>query len=106
MKGSESLPVVASSNVAPKKCSKLRLIGLTIAVITVLYFDVSGTLRKYFGSGGTPLDRANLDDLCPQAGRLFPSESHDLWSNLSAEVASPDFRSQAIEWLSGAVRVP
>ncbi|EAU90337.2 Gly-X carboxypeptidase [Coprinopsis cinerea okayama7 len=54
------------------------------------------------------LDRstASMSDVCPQEPVLQPSRYADLWTELSKEISTDgDFREQAVNWLSGAVRI-
>lgn len=43
---------------------------------------------------------------CTQADVLRPSKHHDLWTDITQQIGSPEFRSQAVQWLSGAVQIP
>lgn len=53
-----------------------------------------------------PLSNANSKSLCPQAAELTPQKHGDVWEFLSKSFATDDFRTRAIDWLSGAVQVP
>jgi len=45
-------------------------------------------------------------DSCPQADILVPQANSALWNSLGAVYASDDFKTRAVDWLGGAVRVP
>ncbi|KAH8834869.1 carboxypeptidase S [Flagelloscypha sp. PMI_526] len=47
------------------------------------------------------------EDQCPQAPFLSPTTTNELWEEVGATIAgNHDFQKRAIEWLSGAVKVP
>ena len=43
---------------------------------------------------------------CPQADVLIPQAHSALWNSLGAAYASENFKTRAVDWLGGAVRVP
>jgi hypothetical protein len=46
------------------------------------------------------------EQACPQVDVLQPSKYADVWEAVSSDIGgNDDFRQQAVEWLSGAVRV-
>ena len=44
--------------------------------------------------------------VCPQAGVLLPVQHSELWRTVNDQIGTPGFRDLAVNWLSGAVRVP
>ena len=44
-------------------------------------------------------------DLCPQANALYPSHHAQLWENLGREFDGDEFRTRAVNWLAGAIRI-
>ncbi|KAF7366779.1 Gly-X carboxypeptidase [Mycena sanguinolenta] len=43
---------------------------------------------------------------CPQVDALFPQRGADVLANVSDLLATPDFKTKAINWLAGAVQIP
>ncbi|KAI0629289.1 carboxypeptidase S [Trametes polyzona] len=43
---------------------------------------------------------------CPQATAVLPEKNSNLWTSLGKEFDTDKFKSRAVEWLGGAVRVP
>lgn len=43
---------------------------------------------------------------CPQADVLTPTKNADVWTALNDKIGTPAFKTSAVDWLSGAVRVP
>ena len=43
---------------------------------------------------------------CPQADVLTPTKNADIWTALNDKIGTPAFKTSAIDWLAGAVRVP
>lgn len=43
---------------------------------------------------------------CPQVDALVPQRDSDLLGNISDLISTADFKTKAINWLSGAVQVP
>ncbi|KAF8920578.1 hypothetical protein CPB85DRAFT_1372686 [Mucidula mucida] len=60
-------------------------------------------LRKACGFGGTVDEAAAF---CPQVEALYPEKNSALWSDMGTMIGTDAFRTQAINWLSGAVQVP
>ena len=54
---------------------------------------------SYYGLRMTP-------EICPQFNALTPQKNAVLWDSLSVNISSPEFKTRAIDWLSGAVRIP
>jgi hypothetical protein len=50
-------------------------------------------------------ESADYGYLCPQAGYLAPAKNAELWNHVLDKAATPEFKDQAIKWLSGAVQV-
>ncbi|KAI0322814.1 carboxypeptidase S [Amylostereum chailletii] len=46
------------------------------------------------------------EPLCPQASAIYPAQSADLWKTVGSVISSESFKTQAVDWLGGAVRVP
>ena len=43
---------------------------------------------------------------CPQVNVLMPQTNAPLWDSLNVELSTPEFKSKAIDWLAGSVRIP
>lgn len=43
---------------------------------------------------------------CPQVNVLVPQANAPLWDSLKVEISTPEFKSKAIDWLAGSVRIP
>ena len=43
---------------------------------------------------------------CPQVSAVVPVKNSELWSSLGQTFVTDSFKSRAVEWLGGAVRVP
>ena len=46
------------------------------------------------------------ESLCPQASELVPHKNGKIWRHLTETFSTDVFKSRAINWLGGAVRVP
>ncbi|OCH93649.1 carboxypeptidase S [Obba rivulosa] len=57
------------------------------------------------GLSASPGD-AEVADLCPQASPLIPQKNGELWEELGDKYGSDAFLARAVDWLSGAVKVP
>ncbi|KAL5531518.1 hypothetical protein ACEPAG_4395 [Sanghuangporus baumii] len=44
--------------------------------------------------------------LCPQLGELVPVKNRVLWDALDAKLHTVKFKEKAVEWLSGAIKIP
>ncbi|KIY66589.1 carboxypeptidase S [Cylindrobasidium torrendii FP15055 ss-10] len=49
---------------------------------------------------------ASSNSLCAQVDALYPTKNTGLWDEVGDIVGTETFKSKAIEWLAGAVRVP
>jgi hypothetical protein len=43
---------------------------------------------------------------CPQVDALLPESNGALWTSIGDKILTDPFKSQAVSWLSGAVKVP
>ncbi|KAG5724904.1 Carboxypeptidase S [Termitomyces sp. T112] len=80
-----------------------RKIALSVCVI------VYG-IYIWFVSKGTVVDIFDLGDFtqpqCIQSADLTPVRNEALWALLSSTIGTEAFEAKAVEWISGAVRVP
>ncbi|KAF4569828.1 hypothetical protein EYR40_008808 [Pleurotus pulmonarius] len=76
-----------------------RLLVFTVACGYAL---LSVTRREF-----SPLKHGHRDeDLCFQANELIPDKNGDLWTDVGSTISTDAFKTKAIDWLAGAVRVP
>ncbi|KDQ26797.1 hypothetical protein PLEOSDRAFT_1043178 [Pleurotus ostreatus PC15] len=75
-----------------------RLLVFTVACGYAL---LSATRREIF-----PLKHCRDEDLCFQANELTPDKHGDLWADIGSTISTDAFKTKAIDWLAGAVRVP
>jgi hypothetical protein len=88
----------------PPRVSMNRRVGLLILILT--------SVLSIFYIQGSWLQRtdSNLEDFlsstCPQTQALIPQKNEKLWETVGGTFGEESFKSQAVEWLAGAVRVP
>ncbi|KAL5531541.1 hypothetical protein ACEPAG_4418 [Sanghuangporus baumii] len=94
--------------------SCITLLGALVGIDTLLRFH-KYTCGGNVGGIWDALDRtgiidytapASTSEVCPQADILFPVRNKVVWDAFGAQLDTNDFRSKAIDWLGGAVRVP
>lgn len=89
---------------ASKRDSFRRKVVLYLGFILCgiyLWCDWKGTLRDIFDKGSFIQPQ-----LCVQTNVLTPDRNGVLWDSLSSTVGTEAFKAKAVEWISGAVRVP
>ncbi|KAI0367059.1 carboxypeptidase S [Pilatotrama ljubarskyi] len=94
----------------PQSQKKARCVGRTLvkglvvvlALLTCLHSLDVIDLRSCLSGDAADLSAAQ----CPQATAVVPEKNGELWMDLGKTVASEAFKSRAVEWLGGAVRVP
>ncbi|KAL5513065.1 hypothetical protein ACEPAH_3463 [Sanghuangporus vaninii] len=94
--------------------SCITLLGVLVGIDTLLRFH-KYTCGGDIGGIWNALDRTGILDytapastsgVCPQADILFPVRNKAVWDTFGAQIDTNDFKSKAIDWLGGAVRVP
>jgi hypothetical protein len=82
----------------------LGLVALfaSVFVVALRYADLHG---GPFSSVMRSSHREKTD-LCPQANALYPSQHAQLWESLGREFDGDEFRTRAVNWLAGAIRIP
>ncbi|KAJ2920853.1 hypothetical protein H1R20_g16240, partial [Candolleomyces eurysporus] len=105
-----TLPAPVGSEAVPKqkcRCRQGFVKRLTSSVLLacLLYTAVNNFFPERLQVGKVH-EISTFEDGCPQADVLLPSNHHGLWSTLTRQIASEDFRKEAVEWLSGAVQIP
>ena len=86
--------------VPEKRRFKTILLALALALYTLkLLLSIAGISLLSIDSGGTT-------NYCPQSDVLVPEKNSGFWSDLTESVGSDAFKTKAIDWLAGAVKVP
>ena len=99
----------------PRRCLNLKAF-LVIAVVlggflaTVLGLGNDGglsVLDQLLVGGGYFLAKIWLDNDagCPQVDVLVPESNRALWTSIGKSILSDQFKSQAVSWLSGAIKI-
>ena len=107
MKNREKDSVLSQPTISrPKTTSRFSIFKRAVVTFAVLglgsYFSftenvaIHGVTQWYRGDG----------ESCPQADVLVPQANGALWNSLGALYTSDDFKTRAVDWLGGAVRVP
>jgi hypothetical protein len=83
----------------------LGLVALLAGVLTIAtrhYADLPG------GSFSSQrlLDHRRGAKPCPQSDPLYPKQHAEVWESLNRDFDEKTFRTRAVEWLGGAVRIP
>jgi hypothetical protein len=87
----DSFPIV--------KCAVVLVAALGLGFYFNIFMEnvaIHAVTQWYYGDG----------DSCPQVDVLVPQANGALWNFLGAIYASNDFKTRAVDWLGGAVRVP
>ncbi|KAF7370752.1 Gly-X carboxypeptidase [Mycena sanguinolenta] len=92
------LPATTAPVPAPRK---QRLIKGLFLLILIPSLSFSGHLVSFRYHSETALASA-----CPQVDALVPQRGADVLANISDLLATPDFKTKAVNWLAGAVQVP
>jgi len=97
-------PTISRTNTNSRFPILKRTVFLVAALGLGFYFSniftenvaIHAVTQWYHGDG----------DSCPQADVLVPQANSILWNSLGAIYASDNFKTRAVDWLGGAVRVP
>lgn len=93
-------PALKSSGSAFKKVTLLAVLGSLFFIARLFWIPTDVT---FFG---LEADSDYAADLCPQTAPLVPEKHVALWEELGELLMHTYFKSQAILWLSDAVRTP
>ena len=101
-KGDSVLP---SSNPSPTPAPKLQQRKNVWIQVAIICFIVFRSTYLYFWHA---TDKASWtpSNNCPQADVLIPEKNGEIWSELNDKIGSAAFKQTAIDWLTGAVRIP
>ena len=114
-KSNQGLPSVVTN--VPEIGSTKRQAGIKRAVtlvglcISVLVLSRAGCHRAGW-TVKSALDRTkdlvfkSTPDTCPQVEQLLPKKNKDLWEDVGKDYFDESFKTKAIDWLAGAVRIP
>ncbi|TRM68974.1 carboxypeptidase S [Schizophyllum amplum] len=107
MKGESGLPLVPQPTQAPHaKRSSLKLAGQMILVTGGLALLALSQGYAIFSPIVDIVQWKDAEAQCAQADVLVPHRNAEVYSKLSEVLGLPETRARAINWLSGAVKVP
>jgi len=88
--------------------SKWRVLGLVALLAGVLTVVLRHYVDLPSGSIATQrlLDHNQGAKICPQWDPLYPKQHAELWESLKRDFDEKAFRTRAVAWLGGAVRIP
>lgn len=91
----------------PAKRPKFVSLLKSLFVIWLLYATYKSleplmlqSIQKHYGK------HRKTTHVCPQADDLTPQVNSDLWHDVSQVIGTDAFKTRAIDWIAGAVRVP
>ena len=106
MNNSEKDNILPQSTISrPKTIFRFPILKRAVVILAVLglgfYLSFTESVaihvgQSYHGDG----------ESCPQADVLVPQANGALWNSLGALYTSDDFKTRAVDWLGGAVRIP
>jgi hypothetical protein len=80
--------------------------GLLLSTWKTLLVAVSLVLLFHEGYSILLDYTASTEGLCPQASELLPHKNAKIFGNLTQLYRTETYKTRAISWLSGAVRIP
>ncbi|KAH0836669.1 hypothetical protein J3R83DRAFT_8389 [Lanmaoa asiatica] len=102
----EELPGPTPSRTTPSVSSRAgKAILLALAALVVTFFARVAHKQLWHCFQSPPLDTAK-GNLCPQAPELIPVKNNASWETLTDIYGTEAFQSKAVDWLSGAIRIP
>lgn len=99
------LPSLSPSNLN-KNIPPKSPVSKTKAVIYVALLILCQCLFWKYAAFDNLLGGNKGVDLCPQATELVPQKNVKVWRSLGETFRTKDFKTRAVNWLGGAVRVP
>ncbi|KIY67415.1 carboxypeptidase S [Cylindrobasidium torrendii FP15055 ss-10] len=75
------------------------------AVWTLSQFDAP-VEYLHSAKAAAGLVHISLEDRCPQSSPLIPAGNKETWDDIRDLVGSDNFKTKAIDWLAGAVKIP
>ncbi|KAG1788220.1 uncharacterized protein HD556DRAFT_907300 [Suillus plorans] len=104
-KKADELPGI-NARTSTTKLSKAKAIAFKITLVTALAISASTYFVKRPLNGSTVGTLENGVDLCPQVDELVPEKNGVIWESLQHVYSTEEFKTRAIDWLGGAVRIP
>ncbi|KAG1880394.1 hypothetical protein C8R48DRAFT_683828 [Suillus tomentosus] len=101
----DELPGI-NARTSTTKLSKAKAIVFKITLVTALAISASTYFVKRPLNGSTVGTLENGVDLCPQVDELVPEKNGVIWESLQHVYSTEEFKTRAIDWLGGAVRIP
>jgi hypothetical protein len=108
LSGKSPTPSTSISRRCLKAFFAIGTIGITLGAVLGLGKDGGlSTLDKLWVDGGYFLADIWFDNdaACPQVDVLVPESNRALWTGIGENILSDPFKSQAVSWLSGAIRI-
>ncbi|RDB23324.1 Carboxypeptidase S [Hypsizygus marmoreus] len=105
----EKEPLLPSTTISKPSDRKFRRPLLYTGLLLLLSSYYALLILPQFTDLGPWLGQKHHDystNYCPQADVLVPEVNGELWNSLTATIGTASFKSRAVEWLGGAVRVP
>ena len=94
-----SAEVVGLNKPSRSKRAKAFVIGLCLGVLG------TGGFVLQTGTPTFAVSKPSATALCPQSKPIVPIKHSAIWEGLVKESTTDEYKTRAIEWLSGAVRV-
>lgn len=107
----EYLPLPLNNGAPERKTSRIGRYAACLLVPCALVWAASSfdtpakhlhSLQKACGL----VEPKSAAALCPQATAAYPVKHAALWEDLHAKIGTDAFKTNAIDWLAGAVKVP
>ncbi|KAG2145101.1 hypothetical protein DEU56DRAFT_788792 [Suillus clintonianus] len=95
--------------VLPPRTGKLssgRILTLRTGLVVLAVFASTFLWRAPYGIGPYHSHQKVNADICPQVSELIPKYNGALWKTLGDTYETDTFKMRAVDWLSGAVRIP
>ncbi|KAG1746627.1 uncharacterized protein EDB91DRAFT_1118030 [Suillus paluster] len=102
-KTNEFLPGV----LPPRRTSSGRILALRTGLVVLAVFASTFLWKASHGIGPhRPHQQNNNAEICPQVSELVPKSNGALWKTLGDTYETDAFKTRAVDWLAGAVRIP
>ncbi|KAG0709281.1 hypothetical protein DFH29DRAFT_1027230 [Suillus ampliporus] len=83
-----------------------RILALRTGLVVLAVFASTFLWRASYGIGPYHSHQQNNADICPQVSELIPESNGALWKTLGSTYETDAFKTRAVDWLGGAVRIP
>ena len=87
---------------SPSRCKRIKAlaIGLCLGLLGTGGY-VGQTIAQ-----GFPVSKPHPTALCPQVNPITPTKHSAIWESFVERSTTDEYKTRAIEWLGGAVRIP